>query len=259
MIKKLFNHFSKQTHLAVLNGFLIILIVLFNIYFQAFCIPTNWAIIVLTICFTNTIIYPILDKTSFTAFTSFINGISLFVFIYCAFFLAPITLFGLVMIIAGIGLLTFIPHFFIIQLIWKNLIKPPNKTSRYFFITAIFVCIGTVIFIGQEYKKGIHAIEKFKESNYTELEKSFITEKIVGMHFIYHTRYCEFDGWRPPKHEPVIVIGMWLNNRIDPLNVDLETRLELYKKFFPNNEYKFKCSCGIQHKQDYHNDKLWKK
>jgi hypothetical protein len=109
------------------------------------------------------------------------------------------------------------------------------------------------------YKEGktIHAIDKFKESNYTQLEKSFMTEKILGMHFIYHTRFCEFDGWRPPKHEPIIVIGMWLNNRIDPLHVDLEKRLELYKKYFPDKNYKFECSCGIEYRQDYHNDKLW--
>lgn len=86
-----------------------------------------------------------------------------------------------------------------------------------------------------------------------------MTEKILGMHFIYHTRYCEFDGWRPPKHEPIIVIGMWLNNRIDPLNVDLETRLKLYKTFFPDNKYKFDCSCGLQYSNNYHYDDLWKK
>ena len=85
-----------------------------------------------------------------------------------------------------------------------------------------------------------------------------MTEKILGMHFIYHTRYCEFDGWRPPKHEPILIIGMWLNRRIDPLNVDLKTRLLLYKKFFPNNKYKFECSCAISHRQDYNNDNLWK-
>ena len=169
-----------------------------------------------------------------------------------------LTLFGLAMIMIGFGLLTFIPHFFIIQLIWKNLIKPAKSTSMYFFITAIFLCIGIIVFIGQEYKKAIHTIKNFKESNYTELEKSFMIEKILGMHFIYHTRFCEFDGWRPPKHEPKLIIGMWLNRSIDPLNVDLKTRLELYKKFFPNNKYKFECSCAIAHRQDYYNDNLWK-
>lgn len=137
--------------------------------------------------------------------------------------------FGVLMILIGIGLLTFIPHFFIIQIIWKNLIKPPSKISKHSFLTAIFLCIGAVFLIGEEYKKAIQAIEEFKESNYTQLERSFMTEKVLGMHFIYHTKFCEYDGWRPPKHEPILVIGLWLNNREYPLNVDLETRLQLFK------------------------------
>lgn len=258
MVKKIYKHFSKLTNLAVLNGVLITILILLNTYFQAFCIPTTWTIIVLGICFTNTILYPILDKSKFAPLTSFINGVTLFVFIYCVIFLEHMNLLGLVMIIVGLGLATFIPHFFIAQLIWKNLFKPTVTTSRYYFLAAIILCIGSVFYIGQYYKKAINSIEKFKESGYTELDKNFMTEKILGMHFIYHTRYCEFDGWRPPKHEPIMVIGMWLNKRIDPLSVDLKTRLKLYKKFFPDNKYKFDCSCGIEYRQDYHNDELWK-
>ncbi|MCU0431923.1 MAG: hypothetical protein MUC87_00550 [Bacteroidia bacterium] len=168
-------------------------------------------------------------------------------------------LIGLVMILAGLGLVVFIPHFFIIQLLWKNLGGSTTKASRTLFLSAIILCTVAVIFIGQEYRRAVLSIEKFKSGNYTVLEKTFMTEKILGMHFIYHTRYCEYDGWRPPRHEPILVIGMWLNNRYDPLDVDLKTRLELYKKFFPHNTYKFDCSCGIQYRHDYHNDELWKK
>jgi hypothetical protein len=170
MIKKIYKYISKSTKLAILNGVLIAIIIAFNIYFQSFCIPTTWAIIVLVICFTNTILYPILEKTGIAPLTSFINGITLFVFIYCVFFLENMNLLGLFMIIVGLGLVIFIPHFFIIQLIWKNLVKPKVKTSRYYFLTAIILCIGTVVYIGQEYKKAINSIEKFKESNYTELD-----------------------------------------------------------------------------------------
>ena len=256
----IYEFFSKSTRLAILNGVLISIIIVLNIYFQSFCIPTTWTIIVLAICFSNTILYPLLEKTRIAPLTSFINGVALFVFIYCVVFLEGMNFFGLFIITILIGLVIFIPHFFIIQLIWKNLVKPKIKTSRYYFLTAVILCIMTVIYIGQEYKKAINSIEKFKESNYTELDRNYMTEKILGMHFIYHTRIeMIFDGWRPPKHEPILVIGMWLNNRIDPLNVDLNRRLELYKKFFPENKYKFDCSCGIQYSKDYHNDELWKK
>lgn len=258
VIKKAYQYFSIPTNLAFLNGGLIVILILLNTYFQAFCIPTTWTIFVLAICFLNTTLYPILDKTKLAPWVSFINGVSLFVFTYCVLFLEQMNFFGLVFAIAGIGLLTFIPHFFVAQLIWKNLIKPTNKTSRYFFLTALILCTGTIMYIGEAYKNAIVSIEKFKSSNYTLLEKDFMTEKILGMHFIYHTRFCEFDGWRPPKHEPILIIGMWLNKRNDPLNVDLKTRLVLYKKFFPGNRYKFDCSCAIAHRNDYQDDELWK-
>jgi hypothetical protein len=258
MRKKIYNYFSRPIKLASLNGVLIAIIIAFNIYFQSFCIPTTWAIVVLVICFTNIILSPILEKTRVAALTSFINGITLCVFIYCVIFLERMNLLGLLLIPVGVGLVVFIPHFFIVQLILKNWAHPASKTSRYYFLTAIMLGIGAVLYIGQDYKKAIHAMEKFRESHYTELERNFMTEKILGMHFIYHTRIeMIYDGWRPPKHEPMMVIGMWMNNRIDPLNVDLETRLELYKKFFPDNKYKFECSCGIEYSKDYHNHQLW--
>lgn len=258
MINKIYKYFSKPTNLAILNGALLAILVLSNINFQAFCIPTTWTIIVLIICFINTILYPFLNETKFAPLTSFINGVTLFIFVYCIIFLEQMNYLGLVLITVGLGLVTFIPHFFVVQLIWKNIVKSTNKTSKHFFLAAMLLCTGTIILIGQEYKRAIQSFEKFKESDYTQLDKSFMTEKVLGMHFIYHTRFCEYDGWRPPKHEPILVIGMWLNNRIDPLQVDLETRLKLYKNFFPDRKYKFECSCANQYGPNYHNDKLWK-
>lgn len=258
MLKIFTKQFYTPTNLSIINGVLIAIIIGFNIYFQAFCIPTPWAIIVLSICFANTIFYPLLEKTKLAPLTSFINGISFFVFIYCVIFLEEINFFGIVLIIIGIGLAIFIPHFFILQILWKCVFKPKVKETRHYFFAAIILCIGIVIYIGQYYKNAVISIEKFKKSNYTVLDKTFMNEKILGMHFIYHTRFCEYDGWRPPKHEPILVIGMWLNGRYDPLEMDLKNRLELYKKFFPNNKYKFDCSCGLEYRYDYHSDNLWK-
>ncbi len=82
-----------------------------------------------------------------------------------------------------------------------------------------------------------------------------MTEKILGMHFIYHTEFCEFDGWRPPKHEPLLILGRLFNYNKDPLNVSLEERIEIYRKVFPENKIKFDCSCAYLYKDSYHNDR----
>jgi hypothetical protein len=258
MIKKWFRKFSIPKNLAILNGILIAIIIAANIYFQAFCIPTTWAIILLTICFSNTIIYPFLEKEKFYPISSFINGLTFSIFIYCVVFLERTNLLGIVGILFGFGLIILTPHFFIVQLLWKTVIKPVNKKSRLSFGAAVLISILTTLYIGKQYEKATQKINEFVQSDYKNLTPDFMTEKILGMHFIYHTRFCEYDGWRPPKHEPILVIGMWLNDRIDPLTVDLSTRIDLYKKIFPKNKVKFDCSCAIEYNDNYHNDPIWK-
>jgi hypothetical protein len=261
MIKKIYNFFSKPLPLMVLNGVLIAIAIYVNFNYQAFCNPTPWAIVVITICLTNTILSPILEKTKLSPLTSFINGVSLCLFIYCVIFIGEwifIVPFVILLYIMMLSLALFIPHFFVIQLIWRNIIRPKTKTSLYCFFASIVICIGIVIYIGHDYRKAVHSIEKCIETNYQELDRNFMTEKILGMHFIYHTSYCPYDGWRPPKHEPILVIGRWLNLCADPLHkMDLKTRLKLYKKFFPDHKYKFDCGCGGKN-WVYDEDDLWK-
>lgn len=244
---------------TAINATLIIVIITLNIRFQAFCIPTPWAAVLLTITFINTIIYPLTSGNKIlNSLAGFINGVSFFVFLYCIIFLEQMHVWGILLSIPVLGGLVFIPHFFAVQLIWTHLIFPASRKARIFFLIPFPVCIAIIIFIGQLYSKAIESVGKFEKSGFEKLDKNFMTEKILGMHIIYHTRFCEYDGWRPPKHEPILVIGMWLNGRVDPLNVSLEKRLELYRKFFPENPYKFDCSCGLEYREDYFNDKLWK-
>jgi hypothetical protein len=257
-IQQLYRHFSNPKKLALLNGTLLSVIIACNLYFQSFCIPTPWALLLLVICFANSILFPLLEKSRLAPYSSFINGISFCVFAYCVVFLETWSLFALPAVIFGIGLVLLVPQFFILQLIWKNLISPAAVSTRYAFLTALLLCLGSVIYIDLEYRRALASMERFEQSRYTILEKTLLTEKILGMHFIYHTRIeMLIDGWRPPKHEPILVMGMWLNDRTDPLDVDLETRLGLYKKFFPDKPFKFDCSCGIQYGTDYHHDPLW--
>jgi hypothetical protein len=91
-----------------------------------------------------------------------------------------------------------------------------------------------------------------------------MTEKILGMYFKYHTEICEYDGWRPPLHEPALVLGQWLNGREDPLSngcqnrFELSKRIQLYKKFFPDKKVKLDCSCAVSYSSLYHSDTLFR-
>lgn len=261
MINKLRRVYTNPKMLVSLHFFLLFIAVLGNSFLQVFCIPTIPATIILLICFTSTIIFPIINNHILQGVLSFINGISLCLFIYCILFLEHMNSVGiLVILFFGLGLLTFIPHYFVIQLFWKYIINPTSNISRYLFITGIITSIVFASFIGIEYNRQIKKFEEFEYSNYQLLDDGYLTEKILGMHFIYHTKFCEFDGWRPPKHDPFLVIGMWLNGNIDPLkNMKLEDRINLYRKFYPNNPIKFDCSCAWTYSDSYHGDPLWDK
>ncbi len=78
--------FQNNKKLAFLNACLLVFIVLLNFLFQLFCIPVLWVLIVIVITFTNTIIYPLSEKTKLAPVIAFINGISLFciVLIFCS-------------------------------------------------------------------------------------------------------------------------------------------------------------------------------
>jgi hypothetical protein len=133
-------------------------------------------------------------------------------------------------------------------------VKPISKTIQYAFIVGVSFCFIGALVISHQYKQALSDMQIAQESNFESLEQIFFNEKILGMHFIYHTRFCEFDGWRPPVHEPVLVLGIWLNGGVDPLNVSLEERIELYKIHFPENRIKFDCSCALEEAAAYHQD-----
>jgi hypothetical protein len=114
------------------------------------------------------------------------------------------------------------------------------------------------VFAKISYGRALTAFAEFQRSGYHQLEKTFMNEKILGMHFIYHTRTTIYDGWRPPVHEPLLIVGMWLNGNKDPLQVSLETRLRLYKQTFPNRPVKLNCSCAIMESSTYHQDPIWR-
>ena len=259
MFKRIRKYFSIPKRLTVLNLILIIAILVGNTLVQVFCIPTTWTIILLSICFVNAAFFPLTSTIKWLLpFASFLNGITLFIFIYCILFLGYMNLAAPFLIMYfGLGLLVFVPYFFVIQILWNNLIKPVSKTVRYFFLAGVFCSIISIVLIGFEYKKQLSNFKNFEATDFEVLDEGYLTERILGMHFIYHTKFCEYDGWRPPKHDPILVIGMWLNHGKDPLDIDLKDRLALYKKFYPENQVKFDCSCAVQYSWVYHSDHIW--
>lgn len=129
--------------------------------------------------------------------------------------------------------LTFIipPIYFLLHIFSKL----QNLKSVLFFSAGIIICLLVILFSFQKFTKISNSIEKSNFENYVseneynydvdtlfknyvvfkdkdieklskQFESNYFTEMIIGMHFIYHTRMCYYDGWRPPFHEPLLNI-----------------------------------------------------
>jgi len=48
-----------------------------------------------------------------------------------------------------------------------------------------------------------------------KLPSNYFTERILGLHWKYHTCVDYYKGWRPPMHDPFLVIALWCNPYLD--------------------------------------------
>tara|TARA_B100000809_G_C14863063_1_gene432645 strand:- start:66 stop:716 length:651 start_codon:yes stop_codon:yes gene_type:complete len=199
---------SKPMPLTTLNVGLLVFGIFANSSLQIFCRPTLWAKIVIAVCFINTAFYPLMSKfKKILPLLSLINGISIFMFLYCVLFLNELAFFGVFLILFfGVGLLIFIPHFMLIQIFWNGFIRQ-SKLLKIYVLIGFFSCLVPCAYVSNEYKVAIDSLKELEKSGCQKLEKTMMTEYVMGAGFIYHTGFCLFDGWRPPIHERMLIIG----------------------------------------------------
>jgi hypothetical protein len=253
--------FYKPRNKVVFNGTLALAAVIGNLLIQVFCVPVLWASVVLLATTIPFILYPTIAHKlkGIKPLFFFIFGITSSICIYCAIFLEHLNILGIPMLLAGIGILVFVPHIYLIQLFNMAFFKTENKAMRKYFVMGLLFSYGFMASAGFNYNDRLTAIEEAHKTNsFENLDtEDYLTERIIAMHFKYHTRFNEYDGWRPPLHDPYLVAGYWLNGFSDPLIIGLEKRVELYKKLYPNKPVKVKCTCAKMYSEDYENDKLF--
>ncbi len=75
----------------------------------------------------------------------------------------------------------------------------------------------------------------------------YLLELSLGAHWKYHTRICLYDGWRPPYHDPILVISRNISMIFSDsyeISSGFRKGKEMYKYAFPNNLIEFDCRCG---------------
>ena len=254
-MKKLIKKFLGIEELSDVKflNFLIEFFALFVLYrcsmdVTAFCYPTAWAAVVFIYCIGFYLATFFFDTAKTPCVTGLSFGLLFTTFTYLLLFIGE-EIGWLISLGLPLGLLVF-------HILSRTIVKSFRKTekiTKYSFFVPLVLGFVIAFFAGQEFKKSATTIEQTPVEQYENLPDDFMTEHIVGMHFKYYTKTCVWDGWRPPVHEPLLVMGLWMNNMSDPLQLSLRERVELYVKLFPDKPYKMKCSCGSV----YTDDDLW--
>lgn len=227
----------------IVNAILIAVSILINITFNGgFCVFVPWAMILQIICFINIITFSWVERTRFWQVNALLCGISTGVYAYWVLFMEW-------------GVVLFpVPIWFLFLLIWKNVVHPVRKVVRIWYLGGIALCVAGAIVSALLFSD---AAKKVQNGEYDT--KNPMTERILGMHFRYHTRICPYDGWRPPLHDPAMVLGMRLTGDKDPLEgMTLESRVVLYHTVYPSHPVKADCACSTDSKWNgYFEDYLW--
>lgn len=207
-----------------------------------FCRPVIWAAVVQGVSFINIISFTWLEHTCMRGLNALLCGISTGVYTYWCLFLG------------GWVILMPVPVWFLLLLLWRNLIKPAAKGIRLYYVVGMLLCLLFAVGCGVAYRASCEAYDKGQVPNGNPM-----TERIAGMHFLYHTSFCIYDGWRPPLHDPAMVLGMRLNGDRDPLcGMSLEDRVALYHSMYPDRPVKARCACSKESERNgYFTDSLW--
>lgn len=201
---------------------------------QAFCVPVEWARILLVFSTSAFVLHFFKWIKPIELALWFLNGLFIWVCFYCAWFVIDGENWIMSLFYGFLPLI--VPLCSIFILIYKSL-QLSTYSARLMFYSGLIVPVIILLVNACLYMSAYHRI------NSGRMQHHYWEEKIVGMHFKYHTRMCLYDGWRPPMHEPMLVIF----NRVfgDPLKkLSLYERIKFYKKEFPTQPIRVECTCS---------------
>lgn len=277
--------FQSRMHFLAMNLGVILTCVYLNIRRQLFCIPVAWTWIILALFCFCFLAFPFFRKKSKTfSFISAFAGLGFFIGMYIILFgRQEYMLFTAVNLLVALLIWPVIrflnksfrnkvanalwfyaafvtaPYFVMLQLIYMYRSLLSSFQKRVFIYSSL-----TVLFIGVLFAFQMKRIfDRIETATNIEVElrslnknplNNYLTELILGAHWKYHTELSCYDGWRPPFHDPILVIS---NKILFPFkHFASDTKLyyyqnyNLYSKIFPDNPTHFECRCAMR-------ERLW--
>ncbi len=251
----------------IVNTLLVVMVVLMNNAGQNFCIPVLWFAILLmaiAVCFS---VYPLLHKfPALQKITLLLSSLWLWVYVFGIIFsINGIYYDGLLpMGLLFVAYLLFFPTL-ILLVIGRRIKRQWNKvlkTQLTFFHLAVTILFAVAMFNYHTVANQMqfaNTVKKYEEIKNQNAISNYYVERITGLHFIYHTRLCVYDGWRPPLLDPIIALGTTffgdpLSDERHNLISNLGARIKTYKALYPNKPIVQSCKCSSATPQNYYDD-----
>lgn len=271
--------------LVPVNTLLCVGAIVANARHQVFCKPVAWAAVVMVITIAPLVAYNLIrDRLGrFRSLVFFLFGIAACICLYCIVFLSYLNVAGLLSLVvipyeliskghfgAPLALpFASLPLVLSIQLLGIVLGRDANRTDRKHFGSGVALCLAFALVMTTWFNLQYSTVQSALTLGTTKgMPHNYMTERMLGMHFKYHLSFCPYDGWRPPLHDPSIVVAVWLTapfrsdmdwhgKRIlssGQRTTDFDARLAAYKAVFPGSPLRQTCSCAKGYRELYMND-----
>lgn len=271
--------------LAFVNALFCTGAIMANAHHQVFCQPVAWAAVVMAIAFAPLVAFNLIRDSlgRFKGTVFFLFGIAACICLYCIVFLSYLNLAGLFSLaVIPYYLISkghfggpmalpfaFLPLFLLIQLFVLVLGRRSNRMDRKHFGSGVALCVAFALVMTTWFNVHYSTVQNALTAGTTKgLPRDYMTERMLGMHVKYHLSFCELDGWRPPLHDPAVVVAVWLTA---PFRADLDwrgmapfgarqrttffdERIAAYKTVFPERPLRQKCSCARGYRKFYMKD-----
>jgi hypothetical protein len=152
-----------------------------------------------------------------------------------------------------------LPYFWLLQIIQQFFNNDEKYQKKMYY--GLFSMLFITFFFIKACKNVLNNRTEIAQQNEVvirNLQESFfdnyMLERAIGWGLVYHLETCIYDGWRPPMHDPFLVVSEWVWREGEPITHIFNEKKMLYEKFFPNVRYKKKCSCAIEESETYFKD-----
>lgn len=259
-----------RRHLPVLNIGLAVLAWVANTYWiQAFCQPVAWASGALIAGTTAFLVWPWLARANAGVRYGalFLQGLFFTICLYCTWFMGTgYLLLGLLFCWSGLPALAWLPVFFGVQVLRR--VRGATVRGRWLaFGLGAFSLTPVLWWADVQYREMQTVLARMplperQDANalLRVLPRSYMVERVAGTAWRYHTEpEFIYDGWRPPLHDPLLVICLNLHGRggmnvsSSPLTLADDVadnskffypRANFYHRLFPANPIKPDCVCA---------------